>query len=231
MYAMAGRPGGSSAPSATVLKYSSADAVTGSATIADNGDNLDITVPAGSAMTNLSTAPDLLVWDTGLTVADLRGRSIGLRVSSLTAPSGTGAQIALCYGFAFAATTALDRSTDTTAWLNHSIGRSTDANTRSRFVARSNNAVIANGSTLDNLSEARMLLFPATNDQVGSWLARADPTSGTYRELTGSNLTSLTSTDKALAFLAVGLSGTEASAQDISFKFEYLPPGADWGAS
>jgi len=222
---------GGGAVSPVVLTYAGADAVTGSASVSDSAGVMTATVPSGSAHSALSDLPDFIVWDTGYTVADLRGRPYGLRASSVAGPVGSGAQIALVYGFAFATSTAVTRSSDESIWAEQNIGYSTDANTRSRCTVRRDNQTLAAGTILDSHTESRLIVFPESDDKVGSWIARFNAGTSVSNEAIGSNTTAMTSTLKVLAFFAFGLTGTEASAQDASVHLEFMPPGADWSDS
>lgn len=221
-----GSGGGAAAALPVALTAEESVTVAGTASWTDSGGAINVTVPSGSAMTTLSTARDFRVWDTGMTVDDIVGLPCGVRVTGVTGPAGSGAQIVLLYGLIFAPTTTADRSTEKSCWIMHHLGRSTDANTRSRVDGRNSNNGLTTGTTIDNHTKSAIIITMRSTPGIGSWQGRVD--GDTESEEGGSIASALTGTDKVLVFLAADLSGTEASDQVATIAPEWMPPGCSW---
>ncbi len=184
-----------------------------------------VTAPAGGAMTTPATAPGFLWWDTGYTVADLLDRYTGVRLSNVSIPVGTSADVVLGTGLLFKAS-GTPTISDDFIWAQNNFGLAAAANTTAEVVTRrSSNGIISFATVADFDHSDLMLRMQSVGNEretfVGHFAGAAARTVHTSVDSTA-----ITDTHKVYGIVIVGRSAVEASPIDVDFMFEFIPPGA-----
>lgn len=213
------------------LTVDDSDAEVGSGPFSDSGGAISCTGDFGGLqVTTLSGAPDRLVWDTGLTVDDIKGKPIGMRIRDLTVPAGTGMGVVLFWGIAFASAASFTPATTAacTNWFH--LGRLTDDNSTCRVGATGDNGSINAGTDIGVLDFADLLFTVRFDLRRNTWLLYSTDTDGDTDERIAQQSSTLTGSHKVLCFIALARSLTIVTEPTLSFVPEFIPPGADWSA-
>jgi len=216
--------GGSSGASWVSLTAASADATIagqGSATWSDEtGDELRATVDltTSQVFNNLGNHGGMLVFDTGLTVAD--NAVVNLQFTPSTTPDA-GKDIYYTFGVAIAATTTIAPATDKSTWWMLLFGPNAAAGTTVHSDVKANNNSTGSGS--DRALASRVIFQIAAVDAMlhgAGYLVYS--TTSQDRQATALNITGLTSTDKVLVFVAACHRNVDTGSQTVGGNLSML---------
>jgi hypothetical protein len=237
MFGMVGMAGGGGQSGTLVaqpvqLLSAGADSTVGSATWTDSGNVQQITVPAEATgiKNQISTQPDFKVWQIAdTTVADLKGKEVGLRLSNFTLPSGSNAEILITFGIAFDTTAAFTRSTVTSqqGWIR--IGNNGGANTVNHVGTTYDNQSMGVGTNIGTVDSAQLRFRVLRDGRRTTWfLETLDTSPGTDDERLGQKTDTLTDSENVYVFIGISRTDVNATTPQVSFEAEFLPATADW---
>ena len=208
------------------IRASFAEAVvSGSLTFSQVADGrIQTTVPAGSAMSVGHSAPGYIAFDTGLTVADVLDRYIGVRLSSVDVPGGSGANVVLGVGLVYSGGV-LSPVSDSYIWGKVAFGSQTDANQDVAVMTRKKANSLAIGDRVPNFTKADLAIrHHGVGDTRATFVMHTTAASQTnVRTTTDAQAEALT--DKLYMIVFVGRSATTSGPSDVTFALDFLPPG------
>lgn len=185
---------------------------------------IEFEVPAGTAMTRLSTADGFLSWDLPGVLKDYHDVPIRISVDMLEVDAGSGADLVVGLGLGYRTTpTAPNYGSDPIGWHAAQFGKAGDTNSTVLSQARGVANAIAGGATLVNCDGLDfMLRHWSTQNQRESFQVSAESANGHVASLR-SDTAILADDVQPYMFLAFGRSGTAAAPIKVKMRVRFLP--------
>lgn len=175
-------------------------------------------------MSTAHSAPGYIAFDTGLTVADVLDRYIGVRLSSVDVPGGSGANVVLGIGLVYSGGV-LAPASDSYIWGKIAFGSQTDANQDVAVTTRKKTNALAIGDRVPSFVQADLAIrhHGVGNTRATFVMHTTAAAQTNVRTTTDAQTEALT--DKLYMIVFVGRSATTTDSSDIAFALDFLPPG------